>query len=274
MTSGAGGSATLCAQRTGTRAPPSARRSICTWVSLAAASQAPDRESPVDGWPRVDSDRHSSAPPLLAGNESPLPGAWPTIFSDMAHDEGGLLLYAGASPYMCLDLSTSAPLCWVRGARAAVTRAACCCTHTLLRLGCLCPRCRQLHACRVQRPHGVCLRHVTWLAAGNNCCDSERGAPAPCRRAPLLRRVHASWQFISDERRASIPSEAAAAVHATCKYCLTPRKHAPATCKHCLKSRLGCQLVPACRMCAGQCMRRARHRGRVFPTEHQPEWQT
>lgn len=32
-----------------------------------------------------------------AGNEAPLPGAWPTIFSDMARDEGGLLLYAEVS---------------------------------------------------------------------------------------------------------------------------------------------------------------------------------
>ncbi|PRW34050.1 lysosomal Pro-X carboxypeptidase [Chlorella sorokiniana] len=31
---------------------------------------------------------------MYLGNESPLPGAWPTIFSDMARDEGGLLLYA------------------------------------------------------------------------------------------------------------------------------------------------------------------------------------
>ncbi|KAI7843438.1 hypothetical protein COHA_002916 [Chlorella ohadii] len=31
---------------------------------------------------------------MYLGNESPLPGAWPTIFSDMARDQGGLLLYA------------------------------------------------------------------------------------------------------------------------------------------------------------------------------------
>ena len=46
---------------------------------------------------------HHDCPTSIAGNESPLPGAWPTIFSDMARDEGGLLLYAGAAAATNLD---------------------------------------------------------------------------------------------------------------------------------------------------------------------------